>query len=529
MKRRYLTVGLAAVLGMPWLAKAETTSVLKYVPAGDLPTLDPIFAPYYETRCHSFMVFDTLYGQTGADQGFVATPQMVAGHIIENGGKTWRLKLRDGLLFHDGTKVVARDCVASIRRWGVRDLFGQTLMQRTEELAAIDDRTIVFRLKKPFPMLPDALGKFGANMCAIMPERLANTDPFKTVEEIIGSGPFRFKTSEHIPGSLHVYERFKDYKPRDEGVADFVSGPKVAHFDRVEWHVIPDQSSVVAALQTGEIDWDEYPLEDMLPMLRRGGRITTQKMGSVGWWGLLRPNCLYPPFSNPAIRRALLGAIDQSEFMSASIGSDPSLWHVPSGYFPPNSPMASDAGMEALTRPRDLDEVRRALVEAGYRGERIVLIAPATLWRARMFSDVAADLLRKIGMDVDEQIMDTTTWARRLVSKKPPDQGGWNAFCTSMQGLDALSPATHPALRGNGDQAFPGWPTSPQIEALREEWLDAPDDAMRRRIAATIQKQAFIDVPYLPLGTFYPSTAYRSSLTGVLDGQAIFWNVRRRA
>jgi len=311
-------------------------------------------------------------------------------------------------------------------------------------------------------------------------------------------------------------------------IGTLVNG-EVAYLDRVEWHIIPDQETVVAALQTGEVDWDEYPVEDMLPKLRRDARITTQKMGSVGWWGLLRPNCLYPPFSNPAIRRALLGAIEQREFMSAAIGADPSLWRVPTGYFPPDSPMASDAGMDALSGPRDLGKVRKALLDAGYGGEKVVLIAPATLWRARMFSDVAADLLRKIGMNVDEQIMDTTTWAKRLVSRKPPDEGGWNLFCTSMQGMDALSPATHPALRGNGDRAFPGWPTSARIEALREEWLDAPDEASRRRIAVAMQDQAFIDVPYIPLGTFYPSTAYRSSLTGVLDGQAIFWNVRRRA
>jgi peptide/nickel transport system substrate-binding protein len=178
--------------------------VLKYVPAGDLPSLDPIFAPYYETRCHGLMVFDTLYGQAGADQGFAARPQMVAGHTVEDGGRTWTLTLRDGLKFHDGTRVLARDCVASIRRWSARDQFGQTLMQRTDSLSAIDDRRLMFRLRKPFPMLPDALGKFGANICAIMPERLANTDPFKPIVEITGSGPFRYKADEEVAGSLHV-------------------------------------------------------------------------------------------------------------------------------------------------------------------------------------------------------------------------------------------------------------------------------------------------------------------------------------
>jgi peptide/nickel transport system substrate-binding protein len=185
-------------------------------------------------------------------------------------------------MFHDGTPVLARDCVASIRRWSVRDHFGQTLMLRTDSLTAPDDRTIVFRLRKPFILLPDALGKFGINMCAIMPERLAITDPFKPIAEVIGSGPFRFKADEQVAGSLHVYERFEHYKPRESGTANFISGPKIAHFERVEWHVNPDQTSVIAALQTGEVDWDEWPVEDVLPMLRRDRDVTTQRIGSVG-------------------------------------------------------------------------------------------------------------------------------------------------------------------------------------------------------------------------------------------------------
>jgi peptide/nickel transport system substrate-binding protein len=189
--------------------------------------------------------------------------------------------------------------------------------------------------------------------------------------------------------------------------------------------------------------------------------------------------------------------------------------------------MASDAGLDVLTGPRNLDKVGQDLRTAGYGGEKIVLIAPASLWRARMFSEVAAALLRRVGMEVDEQVIDTAAWARRLISREPPDRGGWNVFCTSLEGMDALSPASHVALRGNGGQAFAGWPDCPGLETLRNQWLDAPDFAAQRKIAAEIQAQAFIDVPYFPLGTFYPSTVFRSYLTGVLDGQAIFWNVQR--
>src|ERR1039458_4546649 len=156
MKRRTFLATSAVTLALPAVARAQTSRVLKFIPQADLTVLDPIWTTAYVTRNHGFMVFDTLYGQ---DSTYKASTQMVAGHVIGNDGKLWELTLRDGLKWHDGERVLARDCVASIQRWGKRDAFGQALLAATDELTAQDDKTIRFRLKKPFPLLPDALGK----------------------------------------------------------------------------------------------------------------------------------------------------------------------------------------------------------------------------------------------------------------------------------------------------------------------------------------------------------------------------------
>jgi peptide/nickel transport system substrate-binding protein len=530
-RRQFIAASAAALttaaLARPAIAQGEKSAVLKFVPYGDLGSVDPIWTGFTVTRCHGFMVFDTLYGQAGEEEGFATKPQMVAGHTVEDDGRTWKMTLRDGLMFHDGTKVLARDCVASIRRWSVRDSFGQALMKRTNEISAPDDRTIVFRLKTPFPLLPDALGKFSFNMCAIMPERLASTDPFKQITEVIGSGPFRFKADEQVQGSRYVYQRFSDYKPRENGTPGLVAGPKIVHFDRVEWHIIPDQATVSAALQTGEIDWQEYPINDLIPMLRRNANITVTPVGALGWCWALRPNHLFPPFDNPAIRRVILSVIDQTEYLTAAMDSDPTSWRVPAGFFPVGSPMASDAGMAALTASRDFGKARRELEAAGYQGENVVAIVPGEGWALKAMCDVAVDMLRQIGMTVDYQVIDYTSSTQRVWSKNPPAQGGWNIRPTASQGLDLLTPATHWLLRGNGEQGPTGWPSSPKLEALREQWLDAPDFATQKRVCAEIQSQAFIGLPYWPLGTAFLSTAYRADLTGVIDGQPIFWNVRR--
>jgi peptide/nickel transport system substrate-binding protein len=216
MRRRTFLAASAATLALPAVTQAESKRVLKFIPQSDLAVLDPVWTTAYVTRNHGYMVYDTLYGQTGQKDGFKATPQMVAGHTTENDSKTWKLTLRDGLMFHNDEKVLARDCVASIKRWGARDAFGQALMARTDELSAPDDKTIMFRLKQPFALLPDAMGHGASNMCAMMPQRIAETDPFKQFSEVVGSGPFRFKPDERVQGSLFVYERFEGYEPREE-------------------------------------------------------------------------------------------------------------------------------------------------------------------------------------------------------------------------------------------------------------------------------------------------------------------------
>ena len=521
LNRRSFMALSGAALAAPALAQGTAARVLKFIPQADLTVLDPIWTTAYVTRNHGLAVFDTLYG---TDAAYAAQPQMVAGHTVETDGRLWRLTLRPGLIFHDGTPVLARDCVASIARWGKRDAMGQTLMAYTDALSAPDDRTIQFRLKKPFALLPDALGKIGSSICAIMPERLARTDPFTQVTEMVGSGPFRFKADERVVGARVVYERFDKYVPREGGTPQWTSGPKRAFVDRVEWQVIPDQATAASAMQTGEMDWWEQPPADLVPTL---GSLTTRIIDPTGLIGCLRMNQLQPPFDNPAIRQVLLKVVDQTDFMQAVTGTDPKLIQVPTGFFCPRLPMASDVGLDALTRPRDYAAAKAALAAAGYKGEKVVLMGASDFPSLKALADVAADMLTRAGFNVDYQIMDWGSVVQRRAKREPVAQGGWSAFCTFWAGLDQANPAVSAFLRGTGASAAIGWPTSATIEALRDQWLDAPDTAARKALADDLQRQAFADLPYLPLGQYFNQTSYKPSLTGVLDGVPVFWNVKK--
>ncbi|MGO8916137.1 MAG: ABC transporter substrate-binding protein [Stellaceae bacterium] len=523
MRRRDLlktsAAGLAS-LAMPSVPRAAEGRRLTFIPQSDLAVLDPVWTTADVTRNHGYLVFDTLYG---LDDAYAPQPQMLAGHSVEEDGKRWRLGLRDGLRFHDGAPVQASDVVASLRRWAARDPFGLALLQATDELAAVDDKVVQFRLKRPFPLLPDALGKPGSNMPCIMPERLAATDPFQPVTEMIGSGPYRFIAGERVSGSQVVYERFDGYVPRAGGRASFTAGPKIPRLERITWSVIPDPATAANALLSGEADWWEQPPVDLLALLAPGGKVTVRSDDPASGIGIMRFNFLFPPFDNPAIRRAILPAINQADFMTAVAGTDRRYWRDRVGVFNTVSPLASAAGTEVMAG--DVPQARRALEEAGYRGERVVILAPGDFPSIYALAEIGADVLRKIGMNVDLQVLDWGTVVQRRTSKEPPSQRGWNIFFTYLQGPNEFSPAAHLGIRANGDKAWFGWPSDPKLEALRQDWFAAADLAAQQRLCRDIQEEVWRFVPYIPLGEYFQPTAYRGDLQGVREGFAQFYDV----
>ena len=525
LRRQFIqasAVAATAALARPAIAQPART--LRFIPEGNLANADPIWTTTTVARNHGFMIYDTLFGQ---DESLTPKPQMVDGHEVSNDGLTWRFHLRDGLRFHDGAPVRGVDCIASIARWSRRDGMGQRIAAQLDGMDAPDDRSFTMRLKRPFPLMPTALGKGAANVCFIMPERVAKTDAFTQITDFTGSGPYRFLRDEWAPGALAAYARFDGYVPRQEAPS-FVSGGKVANFDRVEWKIIPDSATSAAAMQAGEADWWQTPIVDLLPQLRRAKGVRIDTVDKVGNIEVMRFNHLHPPFDNPKMRQAVLMVVDQKEYMEAAFGEDPALWRTGVGVFTPGSPAATAVDLQALTGPRDWDGARKLVAESGYKNEKAVIISPTDYSHLQAFCQVTRELLIKLGVNVDYQSMDWGTVVQRRASKEPVDKGGWSIFCTGWEGLNLNDPAVHYPVMGNGPAAWFGWPDNPGIEAQRSRWYEAPDAAAQKAATDEIQRLAFQDVPYVPLGQFFQPIAVRDTISGVLDSPfPIFWNVKK--
>jgi peptide/nickel transport system substrate-binding protein len=468
------------------------------------------------TRYHGYMVYDTLFSMDANDE---VRPQMVDTVTLSTDQLTYTMRLRDGLLWHDGQPVTAEDCVASIKRWAAKDALAQKLFSTFgAAVSAADARTIIITLKEPTPLVPFALGKSSAYIPFMMPKRVAETPPNVQITDTTGSGPFVLKRDEWKPGDRAVYVRFDGYKPRAEP-ASALAGGKVAKVDRVEWLPLGDQQLAVDALRKGEIDYLELLPHDLLRLIEADPNLKI--VPRPGAQFVLRLNSALPPFTNPKVRAALWHALNQQDFLAAAIGD--SDYDKPCrSFYACGTPMATEAGMAGLLTS-DAAASRRLLAEAGYDGQPVVLLNPTGIALLANLAPVAKQLMEQGGFKVDIQSIDVPSLTARLLKKD-----SWNMYPGTLVRANILDPLVNHFMNASCEKAEVGSPCDSTLEALREAFLRATDPAARKAAATAAQERAVVVTPYIPLGEFFAPIVVRKRLDGVLVAQdPVFWNISK--
>ena len=519
--RRFVLAAVVAVLAAG--SSSAFAQTLRVVMHSDVKVLDPIWSGAYITRNHGYMLYDTLFAM---DEKFQVQPQMVDSFTTSDDGLTWTFKLRDGLEWHDGQPVTAEDCVASLKRWSVRDSMGQKLAAALQEYKIVDPRTFQIVLKEKFGPLLAAIGKPSVVVPFMMPKRVAETDAFKQIDDYTGSGPFIFRKDEWKPGEKLVYVRNPKYKPRTEPMSGLAGG-KVVALDRVEWQWIPDPETQVNALLNGEIDMLESVSSDHLPVLEKNRDVRVIKNSTANQYAF-RMNWLQPPFNNVKIRQAAAMALNQEDFLQANVG-DRRFYRTCKAMFTCGTTFATDAGMQGLVEG-NAAKARQMLAEAGYDGTVVTLLVPTDLGALRQLGPVAKSLLEKAGFKVDLQSLDWQSMNARLSRKVPPAEGGWSAFSTSWSQVDILDPLMTTFLAATCDKARAGWPCDEAMEKLRDKFVKATTDAEKKAVAEEVQRYALQIVTHVPLGEWYGAAAVRSNVSTrpVPPPITTFWGVTKK-
>jgi peptide/nickel transport system substrate-binding protein len=525
-RRQFAVGGAALALGAASIGRAGAQAprrVLRTVPQAEPQVFDPHQSQANVTSVHAAMIYDTLFSW---DANMVPQPQMVETWTKSDDRLVYTFTLRPGLMFHDGSPVTTRDVIATLRRMFVRDSQNQIFAGLIVSMDRVDDRTLTLRLKSPFNYVEFLLGGSNGVAGAIMREQEALTDPFTPIKTLIGSGPFRFNTGEYQPGARLVYDRFDGYVPRKELASGFAGG-KVVKVDRVELVVIPEPATAYAALRKGEVDFLDGPTLDLLPTVARDPNIVIGEVWPIETYAVLRFNHLYPPFDNVKARQAVAHAVSQRDYMTAAYG-DPKYWRECYAFWICGSPNGTEIGSDAYRKP-DLDLARALLKEAGYQNEPVVLIAGSDIPAYRQMSLVTADMLKKIGINVDLQMMDWGTVAARRAKKDKPSQGGWNLFHTSANGAQLSSPLTSPSTITTCDgKNFPGWPCDQVEEDMRIEYIRESDPVKQRALLEAMHARLWVSLPYVPLGQFKQPFVWRKNITGVLKTNTlVYWNIEK--
>ena len=518
-------LGWALVGALLWggVASAQTVRAVMHA---EVKFLDPHFTTADITQVHGYMIYDTLFALDANGQ---PQPQMVEAYRVSADKLTYTFTLRDGLKWHDGKPVRAADAVASLKRWAIKDAAGQKLMARAASLEATGEKSFVLKLKEPYGLIIRALAKEYSYVPFIIPERQAAQDPSKPFEgEKVGSGPFMFVEKEWVPGSKTVYVKFKDYLPRTEAGSYYAGGKKV-NVERVEFVVIPDQSTAVAALEKGEVDYLQRPHMDQWPILSKNANIAMYRADVSQMQ--IHPNHLNPPFDNVKARQALMLMANQDEYLRA-IAGDPQNFRACYSYLGCAGWLETDAGADLLKK-QDLEKAKQLLAEAGYKGEKIVVMAPSDFATINAASLTTAAMLRKLGVNVDLQAMDWGTLVSRRPVKDPPSKnpGGWHIFHTTSGYAGLKDPWGHANISTACDKAWFGWPCSPRATKALDELaqLSTGTDAFKKGL--TEYHSALMEnIPYVPLGEFFQVAAYRKDRLGAIPEtpHTVFWNMVKK-
>ncbi len=292
---------------------------------GEPASMDPAFDYDFVSGLAVGSVTEPLLKFCENDQKLC--PNLAESWTVSPDGKTYTMKIRQGVKFHDGTTMTVDDVVFSMDRVRDPDLGSYVgwMLAKVSDITAPDASTVVITLSEPDALLEYALASTAAH---VVNRKFveANGDKYGKPEVgSIGTGPFKFV--EWKSGDHQTVARFDDYWDKANG------GP---YLDQVTIKIIPEPTTRVAGLQTGEIDFiiNNIPSDQYATVKAIASVDLTFTDSYYGEW--ITFNTQKAPFDNVKIRQALNYAFDKKAVRELFYGADadptkgtlvnPSLW-----------------------------------------------------------------------------------------------------------------------------------------------------------------------------------------------------------
>ena len=372
-------LGITQALAVP-SAAAENLSIGVTL---EPPHLDPTAGA---AAAIDEVVYNNLFqGLTRIDRNGAVTPSLATSWTVSEDGKTYTFKLRQGVLFHNGTQLKAWHVVFSLDRINEEgsENAQKALYSLISSVKADGDYRVIIELSEPDGLLPWKLGWGDAVI-------VEPTSSSRNKRLPVGTGPFAFDSFRK--GDLVKLVKFEKYWGGE------------AQLDSVTWHFLPDAASQVAALLSGDVDGvTNIGAPEAIEQLRADSRFRVS-IGTTEGETILAMNHRRGPLQDVRVRRAISHAIDRKAVIVGAMFG----FGTPIGsHFAPHHEYYSDM---THIYPYDPDKAKNLLESAGY-GDGLKLVAklpPPTY--ARRGGEIIANQLKNVGIELELVPVEWAQW-----------------------------------------------------------------------------------------------------------------------
>jgi peptide/nickel transport system substrate-binding protein len=465
-------------------------------------SLDPHSTTAEATRDLAKLIYESLLT---LNENYEVIPQLAESYEVSDDKKTYTFQLRKGVKFHNGKEMKAEDVVASMMKWGK-----DAPEMGNHEWVAIDDYKVELRLENPSSLVPFFIADL-ARFAAIMPKEVAESADATGAKKYIGTGPFEFV--EWKQDEVVRFKKFKDYSP-DSNAPSGLGGKKEAFVDEINWYFVPDASTRVNGLLSGQYDYAHYISYDSVPQVENasGMKVEIWPYGNE----ILVFNKKQGIFSNAKARQAVNYALDMDVVMSAAFAGPDYYTLDHSLFLDTQTDWYSESGKEYYNQ-KDIEKAKQLLKESGYNGEEVVILTSRDYEHHYNAAVATQQELEKIGMNVKLDVYDWPTLLERR-----SDPALYDIFFTGFS--TTMTPHQYTFLDSRAQ--WPGWTNNKDIDRLLDEIQAAPTQEEAKALYSELQQIMWEDLPVINLGRNYRVSAYSEKVHGIKQMLGpIFWNV----
>ncbi len=477
---------------------------------GSPPTLDFITSFAASARDIGVYVYE---GLVTVDANYDVAPQLAERWTISPDRKTYTFYLRSGVKFHDGSPLTADDVVASMERFLAQSPRKADL-SNVASTRAIDARTVQITLSQPSAAFLPLLAYPGPAM-AVMPKKLiAGVAAGKLPQSsVIGTGPYRLV--EWIPDRYVHLQRYAQYVPQ-QGEASGYAGRKVACIEHIYFVPVPEASSRVAGVESGDYDYGQnLPAESY----KRINAVKGLKSA------VLKPyyeiamhlNTQSGPLKNWKLRRAVQVGLNEEDVM-LSAASDKALYRLDPSFFFREQFWHSTVGASRYNE-NNMAKARALVKEAGYDGTPIRINTSSDFQFMYSAALATESQLRQMGFVTKLQAYDYPTMIDIFRKKR----GDWDISYNAFSIRNDPGGFTFVLKSDSGYQPY----ANKEVDALLDKAMQEPDRKARLKLYDRVQDLVYEDIPMIKQGDVFGFDAVNDKVQGFEPFYTTprFWNV----